>query len=62
MLCFPLFFPEDASHERGPGSEAAILAFALTFPVALTLARMPLGLLYIRDLAALRSGMKLRAD
>jgi uncharacterized membrane protein YbhN (UPF0104 family) len=37
------------------GSEAAILAFGLTFPVALTLARMPLGLLYIRDLAALRS-------
>jgi uncharacterized membrane protein YbhN (UPF0104 family) len=44
------------------GSEAAILAFALAFPVALTLARMPLGLLYIRDLAALRSGAKLRAD
>lgn len=44
------------------GSEAAILAFALAFPVALTLARMPLGLLYIRDLTALRSGAKLRAD
>lgn len=36
------------------GSEAAILAFGLAFPVAITLARMPLGLLYIRDLAALR--------
>lgn len=38
------------------GSEAAILAFGLAFPVAITLARMPLGLLYIRDLAALRGG------
>ena len=38
------------------GSEAAILAFGLAFPVAITLARMPLGLLYLRDLAALRSG------
>ncbi len=36
------------------GSEGAILAFALAFPVAVTLARMPIGLLYIRDLAALR--------
>ncbi len=41
------------------GSEAAILAFGLAFPVALSLARMPLGLFYIRDLAALRSGAKL---
>ena len=34
----------------------------LAFPVALSLARMPLGLFYIRDLAALRSGAKLRAE
>ncbi len=38
------------------GSEAAILAFALSFPVALICTRLPLGLLYVRDLAALRSG------
>jgi uncharacterized membrane protein YbhN (UPF0104 family) len=36
------------------GSEAAILAFALAFPVAVMLGRMPIGLLYLRDLAALR--------
>ncbi|MFQ5513421.1 MAG: lysylphosphatidylglycerol synthase domain-containing protein [Myxococcota bacterium] len=36
------------------GSEAQILAFGLAFPVALTLARVPLGLLYLRDLHKLR--------
>jgi hypothetical protein len=43
----------------GPyGSEAAILAFALGYPVALTLARLPLGLLYVRDLAALQESQR----
>jgi uncharacterized membrane protein YbhN (UPF0104 family) len=37
------------------GSEGAILAFGLAFPVAVTLGRLVLGLLYIRDLAALRA-------
>jgi uncharacterized membrane protein YbhN (UPF0104 family) len=37
------------------GSEGAVLAFALAFPVAVVLGRLPLGLLYIRDLAALRA-------
>jgi len=36
------------------GSEASILAFGLTFPVALILARIPLGLLHLGELAALR--------
>jgi len=36
------------------GPEPAILAFGLAFPVVVTLARIPLGLLYIRDLAKLR--------
>ncbi len=40
------------------GSEAAILAFALCFPVALICARLPLGLLYIRDLASLRESQR----
>ena len=39
-------------------SEAAILAFALAFPVALIVTRLPLGLLYIRDLAALRASQR----
>ncbi len=39
-------------------SEAAILAFALSFPVALICTRLPLGLLYIRDLAALRASQR----
>jgi uncharacterized membrane protein YbhN (UPF0104 family) len=36
------------------GTQAAILAFALVFPVALIVARLPLGLLYLRDLRKLR--------
>lgn len=36
-------------------SEAAILAYGLTYPVALMLARIPIGLLYLRDLGALRA-------
>jgi uncharacterized membrane protein YbhN (UPF0104 family) len=40
----------------GPfGSEAQILAYGLAYPVVLIAARMPLGLLYIRDLALLRA-------
>jgi hypothetical protein len=43
----------------GPyGTKAAILAFALAYPVALICARLPLGLLYIRDLAALRESQR----
>lgn len=43
----------------GPyGSEAAILAFALSFPVAFIFTRLPLGLLFIRDLAALRESQR----
>jgi uncharacterized membrane protein YbhN (UPF0104 family) len=44
------------------GSQPSILAFALAFPVAVSLARMPLGLFYIRDVAALRTGVKLEAE
>jgi Lysylphosphatidylglycerol synthase TM region len=40
------------------GTEAAILAFALAYPVALTCARLPIGLLYVRDLAALRESRR----
>jgi uncharacterized membrane protein YbhN (UPF0104 family) len=40
------------------GSDAAILAFALSFPVALILTRLPLGLLFIRDLAALHASQR----
>jgi uncharacterized membrane protein YbhN (UPF0104 family) len=36
------------------GSEAQILAYGFAFPVALIAARLPLGLLYLRDLALLR--------
>ena len=36
------------------GDPAAILAFGLTFPVTLTLARCLLGLRYLRDLRAMR--------
>jgi len=32
------------------GDEAHILAFALAFPVCVTLSRMLLGLVYIRDI------------
>ena len=40
------------------GPPAAILAFALAYPVALIITRLPLGLLYIRDLAALRASQR----
>jgi uncharacterized membrane protein YbhN (UPF0104 family) len=40
------------------GTEAAILAFSLAYPVALIVARLPLGMLYIRDLAALRETLR----
>lgn len=36
------------------GEEASILAFGLAFPVLMMLARLPLSLLYLPDLAALR--------
>ena len=36
------------------GDKAAILAFGLVFPIALTLSRCLLGLLYIKDLRALK--------
>ena len=40
----------------GPfGSEAHILAYGFSYPVVLVAARIPLGLLYIRDLALLRA-------
>jgi uncharacterized membrane protein YbhN (UPF0104 family) len=38
------------------GAEAAILAFALAFPVTVSLIRVLLGLIYIRDLGTLRRG------
>lgn len=44
------------------GSQPSILAFALAFPVALSLARAPLGLFYLRDLAALRAGVALAPE
>ena len=37
---------------------APVLAFSLSFPVALIVTRLPLGLLYIRDLAALRASQR----
>ena len=40
------------------GSEAAILAFALAYPVALICARLPIGLLFVRELAALRASQR----
>lgn len=40
------------------GTNAAVLAFALAFPVALIAMRLPLGLLYVRDLAALRESQR----
>lgn len=36
------------------GSEAQILAYGLAYPVALIVARLPIGLLYVRDLALLK--------
>lgn len=44
------------------GSEASILAFGLTFPVALILARIPLGLLHFGELAALRRHWRRRHE
>jgi uncharacterized membrane protein YbhN (UPF0104 family) len=38
--------------------EGAVLAFGLLFPVIFTLARVPLALLYVRDLSALRSSIR----
>jgi hypothetical protein len=40
------------------GTEAALLAFSLCYPVALICARLPIGLLYVRDLAALRASRR----
>jgi uncharacterized membrane protein YbhN (UPF0104 family) len=42
------------------GSDAQILAYGLSYPVALVAARIPLGLLYIRDLALLRGSEPVR--
>lgn len=39
-------------------SEAPVLAFSLSYPVALICTRLPLGLLYVRDLAALRASQR----
>ena len=39
-------------------AEAPVLAFSLAYPVALIVTRIPLGLLYIRDLAALRESQR----
>jgi Lysylphosphatidylglycerol synthase TM region len=40
-------------------AEAPVLAFSLSFPVALIVARLPLGLIYVRDLAALRESRRI---
>lgn len=40
------------------GTEPAILAFAVAFPVGLILARIAIGLFYIRDLRAFRDGQR----
>jgi uncharacterized membrane protein YbhN (UPF0104 family) len=39
-------------------AEAPVLAFSLSYPVALIVTRLPLGLLYVRDLAALRESQR----
>jgi uncharacterized membrane protein YbhN (UPF0104 family) len=39
-------------------AEAPVLAFSLSFPVALIVTRLPLGLFYILDLAALRASQR----
>jgi uncharacterized membrane protein YbhN (UPF0104 family) len=39
-------------------AEAPVLAFSLSYPVALILTRLPLGLIYVRDLAALRESQR----
>ena len=44
------------------GNEAATLAFGLTFPAALILARLPFGLMHVGELAALRRHWKHRND
>lgn len=41
----------------GGGSEAAIVAFGFSFPIVLILARCLLGLFYVRDLSAARTGL-----
>ncbi len=40
------------------GTEAAIVAFGIVLPVAVILARLPIGLLYMRDLAGVRSAWR----
>lgn len=40
------------------GEDAAIVAFGLVFPIAVTLARCLLGLFYVRDLTALRKTLR----
>jgi uncharacterized membrane protein YbhN (UPF0104 family) len=44
------------------GSEAQILAYGLAFPIALIVGRMPLALLYLRDLGELRPPAGRRPD
>ena len=44
------------------GSEGAILAFGLAFPAALILGRLPIGLLYARELGELRRRWALRHE
>jgi Lysylphosphatidylglycerol synthase TM region len=39
-------------------AEAPVLAFSLSYPVALIFTRLPIGLLYVRDLAALRESQR----
>jgi hypothetical protein len=40
----------------GGGTEASILAFGFSFPIALILGRCLIGLFYVRDLSAVRKG------
>jgi hypothetical protein len=40
----------------GGGTEASILAFGFSFPIAMILGRCLIGLFYVRDLSAVREG------
>ena len=44
------------------GSDADILAFGLAFPVSLILSRLPISVLYLRDLAALRASQSVASS
>ena len=49
-----------AGLEHAYGAQPVIrgLAFSLAYPVALIVTRLPVGLLYVRDLAALRASQR----